>query len=247
MEELIPIIVEKVSIKIGNRFIERENVKYCNIHVDNCPPFILKDVDHYVRVKKIKRFDFNLIATQGSAYYWPDHPRDDFNELIGAIIILITTDNKILLLKNGSLWGLPKGARNYVRFLELKDELMSEYLKFKTIKEFKSDEFHDIETAEDNICRETFEETGIKLDKSRLKLWNETDVSAYTKYIYHVPFSAVEYSTILLNNGTDHENDELKWFDINEINNLLHRHKTNRLIKIFNHITYSYLSEFKTK
>jgi 8-oxo-dGTP pyrophosphatase MutT (NUDIX family) len=250
MEELIPLSIDHVLIKTSNRVIERKNVRYCNIHVKDCPPFIFKEEDHYTRRDKIERLDFNLIATPGSCYYWPDHPRDNANELLGAIIILKSTDDKILLLKNRFLWGLPKGARNYVNFLKMKDELMLEYLNSGTLKTFIFAEFQEIETAEDNICRETLEETGIVIDKTNLQQWDDSDPSPYTKYIYELNFPASHYLTILKANGTDHENDEVKWINMKDLSTLLFKHKTNRLVKVFNHITYSYLhqyNEFKLK
>ena len=247
MEEFIPINVEKIKIINGLQSRERHNISYYNVIVKQCPPFIKTEKqDNYIRASPIKRLIFTTLANQEDVFIksWPDHPRDSFNELIGAIIILKTLDEKILLVRNGSLWGLPKGARNYNAFLEIKNITMQHYLTTNDIFTIKECEFNEIESADDNICRETYEETGIKLDRDKLNLFNEKQICAYTRYYYNLDFEASYYIEILKENGTDHENDELSWISLKDLQEMLFKHSKYRHSKIFNHVTYSYLVKY---
>jgi 8-oxo-dGTP pyrophosphatase MutT (NUDIX family) len=178
----------------------------------------------------------------GTGLDWPDHPKDAFGDHLGAIVILQTLDNKILILRNDVLWGLPKGVRNYSEFHRIKTEFTEsgEILKFD-----ENYKFEQVESESDNICRETLEETGIVLDPEKLIRWaGEDDPSAYTKFFYQLNFAAADYHEILLKNGTDHENDEMKWIDREELSTLLQLHRSSRHSKIFNHVTFMFLSQW---
>ena len=236
MEELIPINIDKVLINSVLGVFVRENVHYYNIIVNDCPPYVVnpKKSDNYIRSCPITRIkDMTKIE-------WPDHPKDVHGDYMGAIILLESTDEKILLVRNGNLWGLPKGVRNFTSFNMLKNACTDQYLKYKTIPQFQYAEFFNVESGIDNICRETLEETGIHLDPEKIITVDEN--CAYTKYYYKLDFSTSDYKDILETNGTDHENDELLWVDKPTLNNMLFNHRANKNIKIFNHVTYSYLN-----
>jgi 8-oxo-dGTP pyrophosphatase MutT (NUDIX family) len=249
MEELAPICIRSVRIKTDLEDIIRENVRYYNIIVRECPPYIPNEhiKNGYIRAAPITRM--NKYGGHMTNLAWPDHPKDIFGDHMGAIIVLNSLDNKILILRNEHLWGLPKGVRNFSEFYKIKTEFTALFEKSggKSEKYFEdSVVFENIESGEENICRETFEETGIELDPHNLIRWDNTNYSAYTKYYYQLDFTAEEYGCILLKNGTDHENDELKWIDYAELNNMLQQHKTNIKSKVFNHVTYKFLLQFQS-
>ncbi len=242
MEELFPICIRSVRIKTPLGDVLRTDVRYYNVIVKNCPPYIVnpKVRDGYIRETPITRIK-NLRADPVDPELrlsWPDHPKDIFGDYVGAIIILNSLDNKILILRNEHLWGLPKGVRNYTEFHRIKTEATAAGVGEEEIV------FDQVETGVENICRETLEETGIRLNPEEVVSFDDEDRSAYTKYYYQLDFTAAEYADILKNNGTDHENDEMKWIDYQELDQMLQQHRANRQVKVFNHVTYIYLSQW---
>lgn len=234
-EEIIPINISNVLINTMLGPVMRENVHYYNIIVKNCPPYVLNPdkPDNYIRTEPIERIrDFKGIN-------WPDHPKNIHGDYTGAIIVLESKDDKILLVRNGILWGLPKGVRNFTRFNQLKNECNEHYSKHGQVPTFQEAEFTEIESSIDNICRETYEETGITLDPN--KLITVDDTCAYTKYYYKLDFDSSDYIDILNKHGTDHENDELLWVTKQELTSMVMRHRTFRQVKVFNHVTFSFL------
>jgi 8-oxo-dGTP pyrophosphatase MutT (NUDIX family) len=243
MEELAPICIRRVRIKTALGDILRENVRYYNIVVKNCPPYVPNPAvkDGYIRASPIQRLKAKGAIIQ--PVEWPDHPKDVFGDHVGAIVILNSLDNKILILRNDHLWGLPKGVRNFTEFHKIKTEFTAVFESTGESKVFEEPVvFEQVETGVENICRETLEETGIVLNPYNLILYGGEDRSAYTKYYYQLDFVAADYLDILLKNGTDHENDELKWIDYKELNQMLQQHRQNRQAKVFNHVTYTFLS-----
>ena len=242
MEELIPICVDTVKIHTKLSEKVRTNVEYFNIVVLNCPPYIPNPEvkNGYIRAYPIKRFAIPAERT----WLWPDHPKDVRGDHTGAIIILKSLDNKILLLRNGSLWGLPKGVRNYKMFHTLKERSNESYIKNSIMPKtdcivFTEDE---VESAEENIYRETLEETGIMIDVNKLVQVGPMD-AAYTRFIYQLDFNAFEHFKHILENGTDHENDEMRWITPEELTQSLILHRSTRHSKVFNHVTYLFISD----
>ena len=246
-EELVPICIERVELQTDLGVVIRENVKYYNVVVKNCPPYVANpDVtvkNGFIRSEPITRLKHGSLA--GTGLCWPDHPKDACGDHCGAIIILVSLDNKILILRNGALWGLPKGVRNYSTFHEIKETCHQKYVTTGETPVFPPIVFDRVETASENICRETLEETGIILDETNLIQWEGAD--AYTRFVYYLDFTADQYGEILVRNGTDYENDEIRWIDMAELNHLLLMHKSNRHVKVFNHVTYLFLSSYTLK
>jgi 8-oxo-dGTP pyrophosphatase MutT (NUDIX family) len=242
MEEMVPIYVSHVKIHTRLGEISRENVQYFNIVVHNCPHYIPNPnlTDGYIRNAPITRY--NISADVNRAWIWPEHPRDLRGDHTGAIIILKSLDNKILLVRNGHLWGLPKGVRNYNAFYEIKETCTKEYFKTGIMPTIDSLLFQedDVESPIDNIYRETLEETGIVLDKAKIFQVGPLD-SAYARFTYQLDFNAAEHYTHILRNGTDHENDEMKWIAPDELQKMLVQHCSSRRNKVFNHVTYLFL------
>jgi len=166
-------------------------------------------------------------------------------KIFGAITIIVSLDHKLLLVRNGNLWGLPKGARNYRAFMDLKLLTESHYNKTGEILIHDKLELvpENMETAIENAYRETLEETGIKIDIDNLESYGtfNTEYCAYDRFYYNFPYDANYHEILLKENVPDHENDELKWFNISTVADLLSIH--NPVNKIFNHITYKYLMD----
>jgi 8-oxo-dGTP pyrophosphatase MutT (NUDIX family) len=244
-EELVPICVERVELETDLGVVVRENVKYYNVVVKNCPPYVANPnvQNGFIRRDSIMRLKHTNLA--GTGLCWPDHPKDASGDHCGAIIILVSLDNKILILRNGSLWGLPKGVRNYSKFHDIKTACYLEYLATGTTTVFPPMILDEVESASENITRETLEETGIKLDETQLVQWEGAD--AYTRFVCQLDFTADHYGDILFLNGTDYENDEIKWIDMKQLNFLLQMHRTNRHAKVFNHVTFLFLSSYALK
>ncbi len=242
MEELIPICVDTVKIHTRLGETVRANVQYFNIIVRDCPPYIPNpDVkDGYIRSSPVKRF---TIPTE-RVWSWPDHPKDVHGDYTGAIIMLKSLDNKVLVLRNGNLWGLPKGVRNYKAFHALKEQSNECYFKNNVMP--KTDSIvcteEEVESAEDNIYRETLEETGIMIDVNKLVQVGPMD-AAYTRFVYQLDFYACEHAKHILKNGTDHENDEMRWLTPEDLTQSLTLHRSSRHTKVFNHVTYLFLND----
>lgn len=237
---MVPICIETVKVKE----ITRTNVKYFNLIVTDCPPYIPNPEmpDGFIRQSPISRY--NVSADVNRTWLWPEHPRDIHGDHTGAIIILKSLDNKILLLRNGHLWGLPKGVRNYTSFHNLKETCNAEFVKTGIMPKVDCASFteDDVESSIDNICRETLEETGIILDKDKITQVGPMD-SAYTRFVYSLNFNASDHYAHILKNGTDHENDEMRWITQEELNRMLLKHTSSRRTKVFNHVTYLFLGE----
>jgi 8-oxo-dGTP pyrophosphatase MutT (NUDIX family) len=244
-EELVPICVERVELQTDLGAVVRENVKYYNVVVRDCPPYVANPnvPNGFIRAAQIARLKHATLA--GTGLCWPDHPKDASGDHCGAIIILVSQDNKILILRNGALWGLPKGVRNYRKFHDLKSACHEQYVRTGKAPVFPPIVFDQVESPTENICRETLEETGIELKVENLIQWEGAD--AYTRFVCYLDFAADQYGEILARNGTDYENDEIKWIDIKELQCMLLTHKSNRQIKIFNHVTFLFLTSYALK
>lgn len=244
MEEFVPIKIKHLYVHQPHSIVEREDVTYYNIVVRDCPQYVQDplDPDHYIRQGTIKRLEHVDNATM-----WPDHPLTIDGENMGAIVLIESSDNKYLFVKNGRLWGLPKGARNFIKFLELQDQCNSIYLERGEIPIFSEETiFDEIETPEENIIRETREETGIIMNHDGLVRYNSNSNSncAYTRFCYKLDLSSTDYTEILEMNGTDHENDEIIWKTGDEIRKLLAKHNDKPDARVFNRITYKYLTSY---
>lgn len=239
MEEMIPIKIKKI-IKDNTTL---HNQQYYNVHVTDCPPYIQSPTDpyKYIRSRPIKRYQYD---EHSEIYSWPEHPKNQRGENKGAIVLIESADGYYLILRNGKLWGLPKGTRSYLEFIRAREKALKDPSLW--IEEVRLD---NEETAEANIIRETYEETGLLLDINKLEQPEPNDkvkynrASAYVKFFYKLDITALEYADILLKEGTDHENDEMRWVNLSEMNRLLDRHCDYRQKKIFNHVSYLFLLE----
>jgi 8-oxo-dGTP pyrophosphatase MutT (NUDIX family) len=241
-ELIVPVIIKNVRIDTPLGQLEKVDRHYFNVIVQDL--HAIRYVPgpregNYIRQKSVIRYYNEDVC-------WPDHPLSISGQIQGAISIIRSTDNRILLVRNRNLWGLPKGARNYREFLRLKGLTEDHYLKTGKILEHPQASFtyDDSETSVENLCREVKEETGITIDKSRLapfKYRNSSSYCAYDGYFYDYPRTAAEHIIDLDANGTDHENDELLWVTHEKLQDLLHDHLRSR---VFNHVTFGYLDEY---
>lgn len=243
MEELVPVKIKHVTIHTDLDIVTRENIEYYNIYVKDCPEYVQNPFDpyKYTRDQIIHRYQLN-----GNGVSWPDHPLTVSGDHKGAIIIILSLDNKVLIIRNGKLWGLPKGVRNYTEFLRLRELTLNHYKLTGEILCHSTATFIDEESEKDNITREAYEETGISLLSSNLDIYKGGDQYGYTRFIYHADFLASDYCKIIKQNGTDHENDELRWVSINELIQLVQQHQdvSKRSGKIFNLVSYKFLQQY---
>ena len=245
-ELVVPIVVKKVIHETHLSKVVKNNQKYHNVMILNCDDIVYvsnkKKKNSYVRTKPILRYYNEHVC-------WPEHPLNIEGKILGAIAIIISSDLKILLVRNRKLWGLPKGARNYTDFSKFKTLTDEHYRKFGKIMIHDKAKFtfEKTETSEENVIREIREETGIITNNSLLVKvdgnYAANSYCSYDGYCYRYPKSSSDYADDLASNGTDHENDELQWLDIDKIKDMLSTHKT-VYHKIFNHITYGFLNHF---
>ena len=93
--------------------------------------------------------------------------------------------------------------------------------------------------------RETLEETGIKLDAKRLMDLGVDDPghSGYNRFYYRYECDSEDYWSTLSQARVDHENDELVWVSMDELDDMLERHEKS---KLFNHVSYLFLRAFRS-
>lgn len=250
-EQVVPIIVKHVILETHLGMTEKTNQPYHNIIVQDLEA--VKYVENEARegnfIRKqpiIRNYDENVC--------WPDHPLNVNGQIQGAIAIIHSQDDRILLVRNRKLWGLPKGARNFRDLIRLKFLTDKHYRQYGEVIEHVEAHFTqaDAETPAENLCREVREETGIVIDEQDLKPFkyrNQTgSYCAYDGYYYEYPKTSKEYLQDLQNNGTDHENDELLWVTHKELEQLLRNHRqnyrTSSKTRVFNHVTFGYLEEY---
>ena len=238
-EIIVPIIIKDVTVSTDMGLIHRLNVHYVNTLVKNQSAIVYVPVegtpDNYIRKTAIQRDNREDVT-------WPDHPRNVNGKIQGGIAVINSLDNKILLVRNHRLWGLPKGARNYTEYTDLKHITDKHYRQTGEIYQHNSVAFATAETSLENICRETLEETGIIIDPSLLHPLNFShrisSYCAYDAYHYEYPHPAVQHLKDLQANGTDHENDELLWVTRADLKEMLVKHRKPYCSKVFNHITF---------
>lgn len=244
MEVFVPIKIKHVTIHQPLDVFTRENTEYYNVLVHDCPLYIQdpSNKNNYVRSSSIKRYHNENVQ-------WPDHPLSPSGDNMGAIVIIKSTDDKYLLVRNGNLWGLPKGVCNYCEFTRLQNLCNKTYLDTGIIPVFSDTIFDEVETPEENIIRETREETGIIINQENLFYYNKklNHQHGYVRFYYYYEYTADEYINTLHQNGTDHENDGLMWLTQYEILELLDKHRGEPSKRIFNRITYSYLTSYFKK
>lgn len=246
-EHVVPIIIDIICVDTHfGRQVKYKQLYYNTLVLDPGQIQYISDpsnTDNYIRAMPVVRFKNEDVT-------WPEHPLNVNGKIQGAIIIIRSLDDKILLVRNGKLWGLPKGARNYTEFMNLKERTDNHFRETREILIHKEAIFSNdlIESAEDNACRETLEETGIIVDRALLQPidshYQINNYCAYDGFYYAYPKNTDDYYVDLLNNGTDHENDELSWVTIEELKQLLRDHRSHNRPKVFNHITHGFLDEY---
>jgi 8-oxo-dGTP pyrophosphatase MutT (NUDIX family) len=245
VELIVPVIILNVKVDTPLGQMEKFDRHYFNVLVKDLESIKYipgPRVGSFIRQKPVTRYYNEDVC-------WPDHPLSIAGQIQGAISIIRSTDDRILLVRNRNLWGLPKGARNYREFLRLKALTEDHYRKTGETLVHEHADFtnEDSETSVENLCREVKEETGIIIDESKLltfKYRNSSSYCAYDGYYYEYPRQSTEHIIDLEANGTDHENDELMWVTHDELQTLVNDH---RRLKIFNHVTFGYLEEYMRK
>ena len=232
----------KVPIKMRSLTVSgvaSEQNEFFNVIVPDCPRYIQAsdEPNTYLRENPIKREKYAAVTN------WPVHPRNEHGNILGAIVAIVSVDRRILLVRNGKLWGLPKGARNYHEFIRMKsltDQVYRESGHILMHGDICMDE-DDAETACENVCRETLEETGIVIKPEKLKDLGvpEPAHSGYTWFYYEHDEESKTYINIVSDAVLDNENDELRWVSGEELDTMLLRHQG---CKVFNHISYLFLS-----
>lgn len=247
-EVVVPVIIKHVTIDTAFGRDTYGEKQYHNA--------IVRDLNAIRYIQNPRRSDnyvreASIVRHYDEAVTWPEHPLNMNGKILGAIVIIHSRDDKILLVRNRKLWGLPKGARNYTDFIRCKSETDRHFRQTGEILTHESAEFtaDKIESAVDNVYRETLEETGIIMDRSQVREIHEHwgGRCAYDAFYYAYPKDADKHGDDLKRNGTDHENDELLWVDLMELEQWLRNHRSPNHPKIFNHITYGILDEFLHK
>jgi 8-oxo-dGTP pyrophosphatase MutT (NUDIX family) len=249
-EHVVPIVVKHVTLETHMDTAYKKAQLYHNVILDDLDAVRYieneKREGNFVRKRLIIRYNSENVD-------WPDHPLNVDGKIQGAIVILCSKDDRILLVRNRKLWGLPKGARNFNDFMRLKSLTDDHYRKTGEIMEHEEASFtyDNVESSMDNACREVREETGIIIDEHLLKpfIYHNQSGSycAYDGYYYEYPRTSKDHSQDLQENGTDHENDELLWVTVQELKKMFENHRQNRLgnhPRVFNHVTYGYLEEY---
>lgn len=246
-EQIVPICIANITLKTYLGTTHKTNQSYHNV--------LVRDLEAVKYIANPRR-DGNYIRSQPIVRYydenvtWPEHPLNVHGRIQGAIAIIHSKDDRVLLVRNRKLWGLPKGARSYTAFLQLKAMTDEHFRRTGEILEHDSVIFDDEESSEDNICREVLEETGIIMDREALQLLKYRNQSgsycAYDGYYYEYPKTSVEHEQDLTEHGTDHENDELLWVSRKELEQLIRNHRYGHRTggRVFNHVTYGYLEEY---
>lgn len=233
---------KEISVPISSNCVELNNVIYHNVSYHNvlipdCPKYIPhpRREDTYIR-------ESNIVRWHDESVLWPPHPFDASGKMLGAIVLIESADDKILLVRNGRLWGLPKGARNYREFLQAKELSERAWAEGTTMVHEKLT-LANLETAAENACREAFEETGINIIASDLVAMDSE--KPYCWFYYKFPHMASEHRLILQMNGTDYENDELVWTHHDVLRKMLRAHvEQGAGNKIFNHVSFAFLSHY---
>jgi 8-oxo-dGTP pyrophosphatase MutT (NUDIX family) len=245
-ELVVPIVISEVVCETHLGIEIKCNQRYHNVMVKNPDDITyvpsVKKENSYVRLNPILRYYNEKVC-------WPEHPLNVEGKMQGAIAIVKSSDDKILLVRNRKLWGLPKGARNYKDFTLLKFLTDEHYRKTGKILRHKNASFKntDSETAIENVCREIMEETGIDVDVSLLTCFccekGSNTYCSYDGFEYSYPKTVEEYESELQKNGTDHENDELLWVSKEKLTKMVDEHRGS-YNKVFNHITIKFLDAY---
>jgi 8-oxo-dGTP pyrophosphatase MutT (NUDIX family) len=249
-EQVIPIIVNQVTLETYLGTAEKINQFYHNVMVPDVKniKYIRNErkEGNYIRKNPIVRYYNEHVC-------WPEHPLNINGKIQGAIAIIHSKDDKILLVRNLKLWGLPKGARNYKEFNRLKTLTDDHFRETSEILRHESMTLNDddAETSLENVEREVREETGIIIDRDGLNMltYNQSgSYCAYDGYYYEYPKTSKEYHDDIMSNGTDHENDELLWVTPVELEQMIHNHQQHHRqgthARVFNHVTCGYLEEY---
>jgi len=246
-EQAVPVVIKHVTLETHLGTIEKTDQNYHNVLVSDeelkLIKYVLCGTCNFIRQTPVERYDDDCLC-------WPDHPLDITGRIQGAIAIIRSLDDHILLVRNRNLWGFPKGARNFSEFTRLKSLTDMHYLTTGHIltHDQASFTYDSVESSIDNVCREVKEETGIIIDTKHLEPFKcryaaHGSYCAYDGYLYKYPRLALDYVIDLQNNGTDHENDELLWVTRDVLEHMYYTHRCN-MDKIFNHVTFGYLDEY---
>jgi ADP-ribose pyrophosphatase YjhB (NUDIX family) len=237
-ETLDPILVKTLIVDNSHATLPQgtyKNIKFWNVRttVTPCPPFRWSSLHQaFVRQARIARIANHDKHVQKNSLTWPVHPTGTFynsvlgemkTQQLGAIIAIQSSDNRILMVRNGRKWGLPKGARNFVEFSAALKALAgsSDAMVLSTLV------LQTPETAEENIMREVLEETGLVLEESRLRPVmldrNRMHKHPYARFVYKLPHPSShlfhgECIKAAFEAGLmDHENDEMRWIPIYDV------------------------------
>jgi 8-oxo-dGTP pyrophosphatase MutT (NUDIX family) len=228
MEVIVPIVVKHFHIQSCTTGA----VQFYNTVVSNCIPYTKIDVGTYKR--NIQRSIINEYVT------WPPHPMNQYNRIFGSIVLIKSKDDMYLLIRNGNLWGLPKGARNYHSYIQCKAITDKHYLDTGDIYIHESLTISNAESNIDNAIRETMEETSIVIDPNYLVEYQSDDISytAYERYVYYYQHTVSEFDDTFDQSNMDSENDMLQWFSLVDLKQMIKQKK------LFNQVSIRFLTEF---
>jgi 8-oxo-dGTP pyrophosphatase MutT (NUDIX family) len=253
-------------IKISELYINDmdmtiQNVEFFNVVcVQKKGTILVQDLDS-LKYKKISDTNYvrdpPITRYSTKEAYWPINPGVTVSTKFvdnkpilnrnnkGAIIIIRSMDEHYLLVCCNNLWGLPKGARAYRAFLTIKDITDKHYLSTGNAHDIVHGKtvFDEEETSEENIRRETREETGIIIPLEDSKLEKYPGGGLYDRFTYRYPKTIKEYENDLLVNGVDHENDALKWVNRKDLLTMIKNHLPPEN-KVFNATSFQFLVHY---
>jgi 8-oxo-dGTP pyrophosphatase MutT (NUDIX family) len=237
MEIQVPIVVNNVHVKdciIGP-------INFQNIVVPNCPQYVIVDSDTPTYSRTIQRINSGQMT-------WPPHPTNEYGRILGAIVLIKSIDDMYLLVKNGNLWGLPKGARNYPNFLKHKEITDKHYLDTGTVYVHEILTVTPPESSLDNVIREALEETGIVIDPTYLYEFtsDNSHYTAYDRYVYEYPHTVREFIANFdkQSKHMDSENDSLMWTSKENVFRMVQDQTRDRYKKLLNQVSLRFLYDF---
>jgi len=209
----VPICVKKVvyngeilGMDILFQHTLKSNKETCHIQTENLS-----------YIHNIDRSELSI----PSGTWWQFHPKYEtgkglYDYMTGSIVLITSTDSYVLLVRNNQKWGFPKGARYFLPYKKLVDKTIMHFTKTHNILwhdelVIDSTKPEQQESALDNAYREVLEETGIDCSKTLYTQFVKS-INGYDTFHLPLPCNASEYyEKYLLRNGTDTENDEIRW------------------------------------
>lgn len=260
-EEIVdPILVKTLTVNSSHATLPRgtyRNVRFWNVKpIVNAPYYWSILHQAFVRRRRIKRITNHDKYVKKHHLTWPIHPTGVFGsnvhghqQQLGAVVVIESSDHRVLMVRNGKKWGLPKGARNFVEYQAVLNSLPAEGNGLVV----NSLILQTPETPEENIIREVLEETGIVLDQALLQPVmldrNKQHKHAYARFVYKLPHPAshvfheaclkAAYKAGLM----DHENDEMRWIPVYDVIEMVRSTQSDHWRGSLNAISLAFLKD----